>query len=419
MIKILILGGGFGGIRCALDLERKFAMSLSKNEAEITLIDRNSYHLFTPAIYEVASAYGIKKDAFAVQLKKTVCIPYADIFTGKKINFLAGEIVDVNLISKRVMTRGGRVLEYDHLVIGLGSEVYDYNIPGVTEYAYQFKNLSDALLINQKLEELSEQFVGGQRTEPFSFIICGGGFTGVELAAELGCCSGAIKQKCKLKGRCSTISLFEAGPKILPAITEKERKIVKQRLTKLGVIIMENAIIEEVSSNSVKLKNGQKVEGDLVIWTAGIRANRMLAGIDGLPLSANGKIIVESNLVVKGFDNVYGIGDSIEFIDPENQRQIPGLAYIAIDEGKIAAKNIYNRVYKKKLQSYKPFYGVYVLPVGGKYAISHLFGGVMIKGFLGWLGRVAIDIRYFLSILPVQKAFKLYWEEVSIFLKND
>lgn len=414
MVRILILGGGFGGIRCALDLERKL-----KGEAEITLVDRNNYHLFIPAIYEVASAYGIKKDAFAVQLRKTVCIPYSDIFEGKKIKFLAGEIADVNLTSKKVVTRGGYVLEYDHLVIGLGSEVYDHNIPGVKEYAYQFKNLDDALFINQKLEELSEQFISNQRTEPFSFIICGGGFTGVELAAELGCCSGAIKHRCKLKGRCSTITLFDAGPQILPAISEKERKLVKKRLTNLGVMIMENTGIEEVGSNFIKLKSGQKLEGDLIIWTAGIRANRMLSSIEGLPLTPNGKIIVEDNLRVKGFENVYGIGDNIEFLDPKNQKQIPGLAYIAIGEGKIAAKNINNAVQNKKLKPYMPSYRVYILPVGGKYAIAHLFGGLLVSGFLGWVIRMMVDVQYFLSIVSPVKAFKLYVNEITIFLKND
>lgn len=413
MIKILILGGGFGGVRCALDLNNKF-----KNGAEITLIDRNSYHLFIPAIYEVASAYGIKKDPFAVQLKKSICIPYADIFNETSVDFIQAEIDQVNLQEKKVKTRGEHVFEYDYLVIALGSETSDYNIPGVKNYAHQFKTLEDALFINQKLEELSEQFTKGGRTEPFSFLICGGGFTGIELAAELGCCSKAIKTKCKLRGRCSTITLFEAGPKILPIVSEKERKSIKQRLTKLGIIIMENSPIEEMGPNYLKLKSGQKIGGDLIIWTAGIRPNSFLKSITGLPLTASSKIPVEDSLELKGVKNIFAVGDNVEFIDKKSQKQVPALAYVAVDQGKIVAANIINQEKGKKLKKYKPFYNVFIVPIGGKYAVAYL-GGIIINGFAGWLLRLIVDIKYFSSILPPIKAFKLYIDEMTVFLKND
>src|SRR3989344_9312469 len=146
MVRILILGGGFGGIRCALDLEKKLVKS--RVEFEITLIDRKGYHLFNASIYEIASAYGIKRDLFAIELKKTVCIPYADIFEGKKINFIDAEITDVNLANKKVTTGGEHVIEYDYLVFGIGGETTDFDIPGVVDYANQFKSLDDALFIN-------------------------------------------------------------------------------------------------------------------------------------------------------------------------------------------------------------------------------------------------------------------------------
>ena len=413
MIKILILGGGFGGIRCALDLDKKL-----RNEAEITLIDRNSYHLFIPSIYEVASAYGIKKDPFAIQLKKTICIPYTDIFDGTSVDFIEAEVNQVDLRNKKVKTKGDHIFEYDYLVLALGSETSTYDIPGVEEYAHKFKTLEDALFINQKLEELSEQFTKGNRTEPFSFLICGGGFTGLEIAAELGCCSRVIKSRCKIRGRCSIITLFEAGPKILPILSEKERQALKKRLTQLGIVIMENSPIEEIGPNYLKLKSGQKLTGDLIIWTAGIRPHQFLKSIKDLALSTSGKMLVEEDLRSKGTENVFGVGDNVEFIDKKNQKQVPALAYIAIDQGKIAAQNIYHSIKNKKLKSYKPFYGVFIIPVGGKYAIANL-GGLVLKGFMAWVLGLLVDIRYFLSILPPHKALKLYVDEMTVFLKND
>src|SRR3989344_705966 len=152
MHKILILGGGFGGIRCALDLEKKIG-----SKAEITLVDKNSYHLFVPALYEVASAYGLPKDPFALRLKKTICVPYSDIFKDKKINFMQAEISAIDTENKKIATEGGEILDYDYLVIALGGQVADYGVPGVKEYAFQFKDLEDALLLNRKGDELFKE----------------------------------------------------------------------------------------------------------------------------------------------------------------------------------------------------------------------------------------------------------------------
>ena len=419
MVKILILGGGFGGIRCALDLEKR--LKRPRTDFEITLIDRNSYHLFAPAIYEVASAYGLKRDPFAVQLKKTVCIPYVDIFEGKKINFVEAEISSIDLVNKEITTKGEHSLTYNYLVFGIGGEATDFNIPGVRDYAQQFKTLDDALFVNENLEDFATQLIEDKRTDPLSFLVCGGGFTGIELAAELGCCTRAIEEKCHLRGRCSNIALLEAMPKILPMVTEKERNVIEKRLTKLGIMIMANSPIEEVGLNFVKLKNGQRLEGDLIVWTAGIKPNKFLSQISGLTLASSGRIAVDEELRVKGFEDIFAIGDNIEFVDSKIQKPVPAMAYVATDQGRIAAKNIAELIKNKspKLKKYEPFYSVWFVPVGGKYAIAHLTKNFVLKGFFGWLARAVVDLRYFISILSIRRALKLYWEEVAIFTKND
>jgi len=182
MIKILILGGGFGGIRVALNLEEKIG-----SEAKITLIDKNSYHLFVPALYEVASAYGVQKDPFAVRLKKTICVPYSDIFENKNINFMQAEVSAIDPDNKKIVTEGGEILDYDYLVIALGGQVADYGVPGVKEYAFQFKDLEDALLLNRKVDELIKEVAAGIRIRPIKVAVVGAGFTGIEVAAEFAC----------------------------------------------------------------------------------------------------------------------------------------------------------------------------------------------------------------------------------------
>lgn len=384
MIKILILGGGFGGVRCALDLSRLLRNRGSsipsesgdkklKGQAHITLVDRNNYHLFLPSLYEVASAYGIKKEPFSVKMRKTICIPYGEIFAGKNVNFIQAQISAVDFKTKSVKTKGGDILFYDYLVIGLGSQTEDFGINGVREYAYQFKSIDDALAINEKI---------GKLVNP-KILIGGAGFTGIELAAEISCC---VKKMCReygLKGKHAIITLIEAGPKILPMVSDRERKIISKRLTKLGVVLMENSPIEEIGSDFVKLKNGQTLQGDMVVWTGGIKANEFLKSIAGLPVTDKGKIVMDENLQVQGWKNVFAIGDNQEFIDPKTKKPIPALAYTAVDQGKIVAKNIYNILNGKSLESYQPHYEIWIAPVGGKFAVAHLWGGADYKWVYG------------------------------------
>ena len=418
MIKILILGGGFGGIRVALDLEKKLKKEIKSGEAQITIIDKNSYHLFVTSLYEVASATGIKKDPFAIRLRKSVSLPYADIFENKDVNFVQAEIKEVDLENKLVVTNGGNKQEYDYLVIALGSQSADFGIPGVKEYAYKFKTLEDALLINDKITSFMNDAAEGKSSLPLDILIGGAGFTGIEVASELACCAKSIARSCGLKGRCSSVVLFEAGPKILPMVPEKERKKILNRLTKHGVMIMENSAIEEVGLDFIKLKNGQTIKGDMVVWTAGVRPNEIMASIKGLPVTEKGKIIVEDNLSVRGFKNIFAIGDAAEFIDPVTKKPIPAMAFIAYKEGEIAAENIIKTIKGKNLKNYKPAYNVWIAPVGGKYAVAYL-GGFVVAGFMGWIVRNLVDLRYMMQVLSPLKALTVFWEEMTLFTKND
>ena len=414
MIKILILGGGFGGIRCALDLSKKIG-----DKAKTTLIDKNSYHLFAPALYEVASAYGVKKDPFAVRIKKTIRIPYSDIFENKKINFIQAEVTVIDLANKKVVTSGGEILDYDYLVIALGSQAADLDIPGVKEYAFQFKNLEDALLLNQKIDELAKEVAIGVRARPIKMAVVGAGFTGIEVAAEFACYIKKLFKTRGVKGRCERIMILQSGPKILPAISNSERMIILKRLTRLGVEVMENATAEEVGRDYIKLKNGRHLGIDVAVWTAGIRLLDLLFKIQDLPLTENKKIKVNNNLEVKDLSGVFAVGDNTEFIDLKTGKLIPALAYIAANQGKNVAKNILRLINYKKPVAYEPFYSVWIVTIGGKYALAHLFGGVNIKGFWGWIIREIVDLKYMLSILPFKKAISIFWRGITIFTKND
>lgn len=394
--KVLIIGGGFGGIRAALDLDKK----LSGKEAEIILVDRNNCHLFLPDLYEVGSAVLNRQeggDQYQIKLKKTVNIPYADIFEGTKVNFVQAEIIGVDLEKKEAISGGERAFSYDYLVLGLGAETETFGIPGVSEYAYKFKTVDDALFLNKKISQ----------TETPKFIVAGGGFNGIELAAELSSRQG------------SNIKIVEAMPQILPMVSEKERSIIRKRLNYLKIEILENSKIAKVGADFVQIAGGEKHRADFIIWTAGIRAASFLKNIFGLRLNERGKMIINDFLQAEGWSNVFGLGDNTVCLDPETKKPVPGLAYVAVDEGKIVAENIYRLIKNKHLKSYQPFYNVWIAPVGGKFAVAHLTKKITISGFWGWITRELVGLRYFLTILPLSKAISLLNSELTIFTKND
>lgn len=413
MKKVIILGGGFAGVRCALDLAKRFS-----SDTEITLIDRNSYHLFTPALYEIASAAGIKKDPYAVYLRKTIAIPFSDIFFGLPVKICQTELQEVNLQEKTVIAQGGETLSWDYLVISLGSQSSDFGIKGVQEYAYQFKMLEEGLMIQQKLELLVKEVGDGIRSLPIKVGVIGGGFTGVELASEIACYLAKSTNIRSAHARSFQITLFEGSPHILPMITDAQRRSVIKRLTNLGVMVMENSMIEEVEAEQIKLTNGQQYHADLIAWTAGIKPNIFLKKINGLPLNTHGKIVVDEYLRVKDWAKVFAAGDNVEYIDPSIQRPVPAMAYIAATQASIVAKNVYRQSNSESLIKYRPSSITWIMPIGGKFAVANV-GGQTVRGVTAWLLRKLLDLKYLLSILSVSKALRIFKSELIAFTKND
>jgi len=418
MKKIVILGAGFGGIRAALDLEKKL-----KGKAEITLIDKNNFHLFTPALYEVATAHGVKKDKYNTVLKGSISIPLNRIFEGKKVNVVQAQVEEIDLDKKIIKTTGDNGYEYDYLMVALGAETSFFGIPGVREYAYNLKNINDAVQIYKRIDEIFEILKNdGGITHPVRFIIIGGGFTGVEVAAELACCVRNKAKTCHLEKDCTKVSLIEASSRILGPISESERKIIKKRLDKLGVKIIENSPVTEVRVDRVTTARGESFDADLIIWSGGITGPSLLKkmGESGkLELNKKGMTKVNKYLQADNYKDLFIVGDAAEIFDEKNKVLVPALAYTAVQQGAVVASNIAAVINSKGMKAYKPFYNVWVAPVGGKWALAHIGKGKNITGFLGWITRIIIDLRYFLSILSPWKALKLVNKNIVIFSGND
>ncbi|MBX4211576.1 MAG: NAD(P)/FAD-dependent oxidoreductase [Candidatus Yanofskybacteria bacterium] len=414
MARVLIVGGGFGGVRAALH-----ARKILPADTEITVVDKNAAQLFTPSLYEIASVFDIPADRFHQSLRRAILLPYADIFKGKQINFVQAEVKKIDFDTKIAFTNSDHQLAYDFLIIGVGSRVSDFGVSGVQDYAYQFKTFEDALRVNQTVLELMANAIRTGRNQPLKFLIVGAGFTGIELAGELALFCRKLAHKLGIARKMAIFYLFEGAPKILPNVSDKERLLIRRRLTKLGVVVMENSRIESAMSKTLKLKNSHTIEGDVVIWTAGVEPNACLKTMGPLPINDQGKIPVDEYLRVPELAHTFAVGDIIEFIDEQTQRPVPGLAYTAADQGQVAAENIRNLLKQKPLKEYKPFYDAWIAPVGGKYAVAHLGQGITVPGFVGWFIREMVDLRYFLSVLPFRKALIYFWRGFRIFIRND
>lgn len=428
MSRILILGGGFGGVRAVLDLSKKFK---GRDDVQVTLVDKNDSQTFTPALYEVASIYGVDHEhPFHGKLRGAICIPYKDIFRGKNVELVQAEVGHIDIERRHITTSAGNTLEFDYLIIALGATSSTFGVPGADEYAYKFKTLEDGLMVNDKVEGLYLEASQSKRQLPVNIIIVGAGFNGVELASELSNCSVHVAHRHKMtQQHCTTITLLEAGPAILPTISEKERHIIEKRLGRLGINILVNSPVEGAGSDYVKIKNGSILKGDLIVWSAGVKALDLFQKVSGLEVDERGRIFVDENLRAKNHQNVFVVGDNLVFIDPVSQKPTPQMAYLAIEQGAIAAENITRTIteYTQKnisremveLKKYRPSYNFWIAPVGGKNAVAHLGKWGTYSGFLGYLVRQAADLRYFLSILPFWKGLKLFCEDVTIFSKND
>lgn len=383
--KIVIVGGGFGGVRAAFDLANKKIPN-----AKIILISDKPHFEYHPALYRVVTG----------RSPLEVCIPLRDIFGNKEVEVLEDRIIEANL--KEMLLRGdsGSRYPFDYLVLALGSETVYFSIPGIKEFSFGFKSITEALRLKQHLHQIFQLCtVSAEDQEEdvcrMHFVIVGGGASGVELAGELAMYTKKLAEKHKVDLSLITVDLTEAAPRLLPALPEEISKRVNDRLRKLGVNIFLNRTVTEQEIEEVYLKD-MKLKTKTVIWTAGVKPNRLYSEIQGLEFDKKGRVIVDEFLQAKGFSSVFVIGDAVSTL-------YAGMAQTALRDGSFVSDIIARKFYGRSLESYKPKEPFYVIPVGPGWAAA-LIGKLWLYGRLGWWLRRLADLRFFLSILPLSKA---------------
>lgn len=381
--RVVILGAGFGGIRVALDLLK------SKVHFKITLVNDSPYHSYHPDLYEVTTAKVLYNNKLAFEnLFGTINIPLNKIFRGRKIEILIDQVKKIDLDKKEVYLSGLK-LEYDYLIIALGSTTNYLGIEGASNYSHPFKNTEDALNIRNDLCEISS---GGR------VIIAGGGFTGVELAGLL---IKFLKDRIRLK-------IIETSDHLLGGMPEWAGRLAESRLKKLGVELNLGCQISRIDQKTIYGTKGEKISYDYLIWTAGVTGVALEGGIKGTGLDDRYQIEVGSDLSIKDHKEAWVIGDMAKIMD-KNGCPVPQTVWAALGQARVAAKNIIN----EKAVSYHAPTPRFVVPVGPYWALSNIYS-LKIYGLTAWIIKMYISLGYMLSILPPALALQKWWKGVKI-----
>lgn len=371
--NIVILGGGFGGFRAAIDLERKLRRHPGY---KVILIDQNTFHLYTASLYEVA---------IGELSSRCVLLPFHRCLSGKKIEFINATVTELDPVKKLIKTGSGDQIPYWKLVFAFGADTEDFGIPGVAQYGLGLKSVTDAEKTRQRLAHCSII-----RNQPIKVIVGGGGFTGIEVAGEL----------TNYRGCPIEITVVEAAPRILAGLPELVSKTVAQRLNLLGIKVATSSPIKEVKPDRITLATGREIPYDVLIWTAGVRGSRFL-NPDVFPLDKKKALMVDRYLRVKGFKDIFVVGDNAA----------TGVAWTATKaevDGKTAAHNIVAEIRGKKMNPYRVFEPPFIIPVGRKWAIAKI-GKIVFWGRPASILKDLVLLYYLSTILPIWRALKIWW----------
>jgi NADH:quinone reductase (non-electrogenic) len=376
--RVVILGGGFGGVYTAIHLEKLLAR---QSAVEICLVSHDNFFLFTPLLHEIAAS-DLEITNIVNPLRKLL----------RKVEVLVGDVNQIDLPNKRVLiSRGYRnhslQIDYDHLVIALGSITNFYGIPGLADLAIPMKSLRDAIQLRaqviQHLEEANSECDPGDRQSLLTFVVAGGGFAGVETVAALNdFVREALPFYPNLSEDMLRVMLVHSGPVILPELGENLGRHTQKVLTRRGVKIRLNTRVKTMTEDNVSLAHHVPIPCRTLVWTAGTVPSPL---ISLLPCAKErGRIVVNQFLGVPECPDVWAVGDCAFVPDIRNPgKSHPPTAQHAIREGKVVAQNIAAALLGRPLKSFS-FKTIGLLAsLGRRTGVARIFG-VNFSGFFAW-----------------------------------
>jgi NADH dehydrogenase len=374
--KVVILGGGFGGLAAARALYKS---------AEVTVVDRHNFQTFLPLLYQVSTA-GLAADH--------VAYPIRGALRKTDIKFRMGSPIAVDHKNNEVKLDSSEVLKFDHLIVALGSVSADFGIPGVNEHALGMKTVHEALTIRAEIMRRFEDLCRFEDDTKLSISVIGGGPTGVEMAgaiAEL--IRGPLKSDQAEAAANIQVSLIEAGPRLLPPFAPSLSERTKKDLEKLGVKVLLNAAVKAIEHRKIVLKDDSVLNSEITIWAAGVKGSDAMTQLS-LPTNGN-RVAVEPTMQVKNYPNIWALGDIAGALGKDG-RPLPMVAPVAIQQGKFIAKQIARLVAKKPLTDFKYLDKGSMATIGRNKAIVQV-RGLKIAGPIAWLIWLWLHLFYLLG----------------------
>ncbi len=409
---VVVAGAGYGGVRAALRLDREL-----QEDVDIVVIDKGARQEMYSLLYEAATAVISKqaREQYA-ELVGTIGVPYERIFARTRIRFVQAEIRRILLEQKRIdiTTVAGipETISFDTIIIALGSETNYFNIPGLRERAYSLKSIAESLNMRNALEEI---FAARGSEQRINIVVGGAGFSGIELSGELVGFLHILARQHEIPIDRVTLSVVEASDDILPGAHPSLRRMARRRLEQLGIHLYTGCPNASYDGEAVYVGNGCALPADILIWTAGVRANRIVEALPGVTLSKR-CLVVNEYLQVMGVPYAYGIGDAA--VCEKLSANMPATAQKAIRQGVHAARNIARYYRGNDLGRYVPKTTAFIAPIGGKFAIAEI-GPLRFAGYAAWALKMLVTLKYLLGILPMKEAFRVWVGGVWTYIRND
>lgn len=375
--RVVIVGAGFGGLTAA--------RALAGSPAEVVLVDRNNYHTFLPLLYQVAAA---ELEA------EEIGYPVRSILRRlPDVRFVMAEVQGLDL-ARRVLETDGPGLTYDYLLLAPGSTPNFFGVEGAGRHAFPLYSLEQALALRNHILRCFEQAVQEPdpvaRRQALTFVIVGGGATGVEFAGALTeLIHGPLsKDYPTLDIEQVQVVLLEATDSLLPVLPDRLRDYAHNRLRRMGVEVRLQATVARITPQAVVLQDGSTLPTATVVWTAGVRGNPQVPAW-GLPTAQGGRVPVLPTLQVPGHPNVYVIGD-LAYLEEEG-RPVPMVAPAAIQQGKRAAQNLLAQMAGKEPRPFH-YQDLGTMVTIGRNAAVVRVGGRQMTGFLAWAAWLTVHL---------------------------
>ncbi|TQA64973.1 NAD(P)/FAD-dependent oxidoreductase, partial [Enterococcus faecalis] len=408
--NIVVAGAGYAGVSATKFLAKKFKKD---TDVTITLIDRHSYHTMMTELHEVAGGR-VEPEAIQYDLQR--------LFSRKKnVKLVTDTVTGIDKENKVVKTLAGSY-PFDQLILGMGGEPNDFGTPGVKENGFTLWSFDDAVKIRHHIEATVAKAAiepdAEVRKAMLTFVVCGSGFTGIEMVGELIDWKDRLAKDAKIDPDEITLMVVEAMPTILNMLSRNDAAKAERYLEKKNVQLLLNSPIVEVAADHIKLKDGSEVPTHTLIWTAGVKATSDAADF-GLEAARGSRLVANEYMQAKGYEdkNIYIIGDLVYYEETPNT-PTPQIVQAAEQTGHTAAANIVADIKGGEKHAFKGNYQGFMVSIGAKWGVANLFDKIHLSGFLAIIMKHIVNLKYFFDIRSGYYMFQYIMHEI-FHIKDD